>query len=239
MTKRTRFLVMGGAAVLVLFATAVWFFFFRDDAPDAVSLDAAAGSVTSTSAGGQAATLDGTWTIDTTVGDGVVENSSFVGYRVQEELANVGAKTAVGRTNSLSGTFTFQGTTLSAADIDVDMTALESDSSGRDRQMRTQALETDTFPDATFTLTAPVDLGAVPETGTPFSVEATGDLTVHGVTRPVTVPIEGQLLGDSVVVIGRIDILFSDYDIDSPRAALVLSVEDQGEMEFQLFLTRT
>lgn len=239
MTKRTRLLVVGGAGVLVLFAAAIWFFVFRDSAPEAVSLDAAAGSVTSTSAGGPAAILDGTWTIDTTVGDGLVESSSFVGYRVQEELANVGAKTAVGRTTSLSGTFTFQGTTLSAADIDVDMTALESDSSGRDRQMRTQALETDTFPDATFTLTAPVDLGAVPATGTPFSVEATGDLTVHGVTRPVTVPIEGQLLGDTVVVIGRIDILFADHDINSPRAALVLSVEDHGEMEFQLFLTRS
>ncbi len=67
--------------------------------------------------------------------------------------------------------------------------------------------------------------------------EATGDLTIHGVTRSVTVPIEGQLVGDTVVVVGRLEILFADYDIEKPSAGIVLSVDDLGEMEFQLFLT--
>jgi polyisoprenoid-binding protein YceI len=229
-----------GAGAVLLAAFAVWFFAFRDTAPPEATLEDAVGSVTSTTgAGAGDAPLDGTWTIDTTAGGGVVENGSFVGYRVQEELANIGAKTAVGRTTSLSGSFTFQGTALLEAGVAADLTRLQSDSGGRDRQMRSQALETDSFPEARFTLTEPVDLGTVPASGESFAVDAVGDLTIHGVTRSVTVPIEGQLVGDTVVVVGRITVAFADYDIDQPRAVVVLSVADEGEMEFQLFLTRS
>lgn len=239
MSNRTKYLA--GAVAVLLAAFAVWFFAFRDTGPPEATLEDAVGSVTSTTTGADAgdAPLDGTWTIDTAVGGGVLEDGSFVGYRVQEELANIGAKTAVGRTTSLSGSFTFQGTALLAAEVVADLSRLQSDSGGRDRQMRSQALETDSFPEARFTLTEPVDLGTVPAAGESFAVDAVGDLTIHGVTRSVTVPIEGQLVGDTVVVVGRITVAFADYDIDQPRAVVVLSVADEGEMEFQLFLTRS
>ncbi len=88
-------------------------------------------------------------------------------------------------------------------------------------------------------MTEPVDLESVPGAGDSFAVESTGDLTIHGVTRNVTVPIDGQLVGDTVVVVGRLEILFADYAIEKPTAGIVLSVNDLGEMEFQLFLTRS
>ncbi len=244
MNNRTKYLAAGGAALVLLGAFSIWFFLFRDTAPEAVSLGGAIESVTSTTSPDSTATsappegLDGMWVIDSAVGAGVVEDSSFVGYRVQEELATVGAKTAVGRTTAVTGTFQFSETTLTAADIVADLTQLRSDSTSRDSQMRTQALETDEFPEASFALAAPVDLGAVPGPGGSFAAEAIGDLTIHGVTRNVTVPIEGTLIGDTVVVVGSIEIVMADYDIDRPRAAIVLSVEDRGEMEFQLFLRR-
>ena len=251
-TRAKRAAVAGGALLIV--AAAVWFFVLRDTAPEAVSLDDAVGAVTSTtidqgtsdtqptsedSADAPGSdTLDGSWSIDTTIGGGVVESSSFVGYRVREELATVGAFTAVGRSTGVTGSFSFAGTTLESAEIVVDMTQLRSDSANRDSAMRGQALETGTFPEASFVLTSPVDLTTAPEPGSSFTVEATGDLTLHGVTRSVTVPIEGQRIDDTVVVVGSIEILFADYEIDRPRAAVVLSVEDTGVMEFQLFLTK-
>lgn len=246
MSNRAKLLTAGGAAGVVLVVFAIWFFVFRDDAPAAVNLDDAVGSVTSTTRANTPTTtgtadpesLDGTWMIDTTVGGGVVEQSSFVGYRVQEELASIGAKTAVGRTTALSGEFTFEDRTLTAGEVVVDMTQLTSDSRGRDGQMRTQALETNAFPEASFVLTEPVELAAAPEPESSFMANATGDLTIHGVTQSVTVPIQGQRIGDTIVVVGSIEILFADYQIERPRAAVVLSVEEQGEMEFQLFLTR-
>lgn len=255
MGRRTKLIAAGGAAGFVLVVFAIWFFVFRDTAPDAVSLAGAldAASTTTTTAGApttsappttvgaandDASDLDGTWAVDTDRGDGVVENSSFVGYRVQEELASIGTTTAVGRTTAISGTFTFSGSTLTTGNITADMTQLMSDSRGRDGQMRTQALETNTFPEASFVVTEPVDLGTAPQPGEPFQAEVTGDLTIHGVTQSVTVPIEGQLTDDTIVVIGSIEVLFEDYEIARPRAAIVLSVEDRGIMEFQLFLKK-
>ncbi len=252
--NRAKYLAAGGAAGLLLVVVGIWFFIFRDTAPPAASLDDAVGSVTSTTAAGSTATsttapstatdssggsLDGTWAIDTNVGGGVVDDGSYVGYRMQEELATIGAKTAVGRTTALTGSLEFRGTSLVAASIVVDMTQLMSDDSRRDSQMERQALETTAFPEASFTLSEPVDLGTVPTPGAAFALEATGDLTLHGVSNRVTVPIDGQLVGDTVVVVGSLEILLADYDIDKPSAGIVLSVDDRGEMEFQLFLTRS
>ena len=72
----------GSVLVVVLGALAVWWF-LRDDAPKAVSLDAAVGAVSDGSAvptGGVA----GNWTVDTSVGEFSFENSTgtFVGFRV-------------------------------------------------------------------------------------------------------------------------------------------------------------
>lgn len=241
MSNRTKYLAAGGAAGLLLVVFAVWFLIFRDTAPPAASLDDAISAVTSTTSdgGSAAASLDGFWTIDTTIEEGIVDGGSYVGYRIQEEFANVGAKTAVGRTTAISGTFEFSGTILSAASVTADLSALQSDSSRRDGQMQTQALETNAFPEASFTLTSPVELGSPPAADESFTAEASGDLTIHGVTRGVTVSIEGRLLGEIVVIIGRVDILLADYDIDEPQANLVLSVDDTAEMELQLFLTRS
>ena len=51
-------------------------------------------------------------------------------------------------------------------------------------------------------------------------------------------PLEARLEDGTIVVTGSIPILFADYDIEEPTAAVVLSIEDNGEMELQLFFTR-
>ena len=61
---------------------------------------------------------------------------------------------------------------------------------------------------------------------------------MHGVTRSVTFTLEAQLIDDVIAVIGSAPILFADYDIDPPSALAVLSVDDHGEMEFQLLFER-
>jgi polyisoprenoid-binding protein YceI len=223
-------------ALLVVAGAATWYFVFRDDAPEAVSIDAASESAQEEAeASGDTApvdSVDGTWAV--IAGDGA-DTSTFVGYRVQEELANVGAKTAVGRTPAVTGTLEIDGTTISVVDIEADLTQLASDDSGRDGQMRSQALETTAFPSATFTLTEPIELDAVPAEGERISTTATGDLTIHGVTNSVEVSLEAELVGSRIVVTGTVPIVFADYDIEKPQSFRVLSIEDNGEMEFQLF----
>jgi polyisoprenoid-binding protein YceI len=189
-------------------------------------------------AGGGAGALDGTWNIDPSIGSFSDFSGSFVGYRVQEELANVGAATAVGRTPDVTGSLTFDGTKVTAADFTADLTTLQSDKAQRDGQLRRQALETSTYPTATFKLTQPIDLGSVPADGQVVQATATGDLTIHAVTKSVQIPIEAKLSGDHVTVTGSTDIVFADYGMDRPQSFMVLSIADNGTMEFQLQLAK-
>ena len=53
--------------------------------------------------------ITGTWTIDPSVGSFSDFSGTFVGYRVQETLASIGAQTAVGRTPDVTGTVTADG----------------------------------------------------------------------------------------------------------------------------------
>ena len=166
------------------------------------------------------------------------DGRSFAGYRVEEELGTIGLTTAVGRSTEIDGRLIVENGTLAAVDVAVDMTALRSDDSRRDGALRRQALETDTFPEASFRLSEPTRLPEEAASGAAFTVEAAGELTLHGVTRPVVIPLEAQLVEGNVVVVGSLDIAVADYDIARPSAAIVLSVDDNGVMEFQLVFAR-
>ena len=237
-----------GVAAVAIFG--VWWFVFRDDAPPAVSLERATESLdeatTATTAGrsggstgsGSANSLDGTWTVDPSIGSFSDFSSSFAGFRVQEELVGVGAKTAVGRTPRVTGTMTLQGASIPQATFDVDMTTLTTDDARRDGAIRNQAIETGRFPKATFTLTKPIQLSSIPAEGEKITVDATGNLELHGVTKPVTIPLEAQRKGNVIAVVGQLEIPFADFGINKPSAAAVLSVDDKGVMEVQLFFTK-
>ena len=166
---------------------------------------------------------------DWTIGDG-----SSAGYRVDEVLNGTDV-TVVGTTEQVTGTITVDGSTISAATIDVDVASIATDSANRDGYFRDDAMEASTYPTATFELTSPID-AAVPADGEVETVEATGDLTMHGVTQTVTVELQAALSGDGVQVSGSIPITFSDYGVDAPSFGFV-QVEDQGSVEFLVAAT--
>ena len=178
--------------------------------------------------------MTGTWSVSGREGLDL-----FAGFRIEEELAGVGGKTVVGRTDDVTAAVTIDGTTVTAADIVVDATTLATDSSNRDNALRNQGLETSQFPEVTFTLTEPIELGAVPADGEVLEATAAGDLTIHGVTKPVSIPLQGQLVDGVLVITGSAPVVLADYAITKPQAAVVLSIEDQGALEFQLFLERS
>ena len=237
--RRKLWLWIGGIAAVLVVALGfgVWYFVFRDDAPDAVNIDTATKSLDTRPEGGDGS-LDGTWKVDPSIGDFSDFSSSFAGYRVQEELAGIGAKTAVGRTPDVDGSLELNGSTVESTDITVDMTTLKSDEANRDGAIRDQAIETAKFPTATFELTEPIDLGSAPKEGQEVSADAKGRLTLHGVTRDVTIPLKAKLEGDTIAVTGSLDIRFADYQIEKPQSFRVLSIADNGQMELQLFFTK-
>lgn len=180
--------------------------------------------------------VSGTWNVDTGSGEFDYEDAtgSFVGFRITEELRSIGNTTAVGRTGDITGSMVIDGTTLTAAAFEIDLTTVTTNDSMRDDTVQ-DALETGQFPVASFELTTPIDLGDV---SGPISVVATGDLTIHGVTRSTTFDIEAQLLSDTVVVVGSTEIVFADSEVDVPDGGPVISVDDFGVIEFQLLFVR-
>jgi polyisoprenoid-binding protein YceI len=241
--RRTALIVGVAVALLAVAAAGAWWFLGRDT-PDEVDLDTAAGGVdrpgtTADSAGSAPVDLDGSWTVDTSTGEFDFDRATgtFAGFRIDEELAGLGATEAVGRTGEVSGSFRIEGTTVTAASFDVQLTSLATNDSRRDRRVQ-QALETDRFPTASFRLIEPIELGAEALRGADVSVTAAGELTLHGVTRPVRVPLQARLVDDTVVVVGSFEVAFSDYGVEVPSAPVVLSVSDTGTVEVQLLLRR-
>jgi polyisoprenoid-binding protein YceI len=240
-----RWIALGGVVLLAAaVAAVVWF--FNGDAPDQADLGetAAAVTVSPTTAGeapvASADGIEGTWIVDTSVGEfSVTENTTatFVGFRIEEELANIGSATAVGRTPGVSGSMVIEGTVLTSADYTVDLTAIVSDESRRDRRIQ-EALGTDANPEATFVLTEPIDFGEAAADGETVTVTATGELTINGVTNQVEIPLEAQLVDGMILVVGSTDIVLADYGVAVPTAPMVLSVEDHGILEVQLWLSR-
>ena len=172
---------------------------------------------------------------DALAGEGAV---SFAGFRVQEVLAGgIGENTAVGRTAEVSGYIELTDTALVTTKVIVDMGTLRTDDSHRDHHMR-EVLDTGEFPLAAFTLTEPIELPAGSAVGEPFSGSARGDLTIKGATNRVVFDLQAQLVGDVIVVVGSSDVVFSDFGVPTPTSAAVLSVEDHGVMEFQLYFAR-
>ncbi|WP_336696628.1 YceI family protein [Curtobacterium sp. USHLN213] len=172
-----------------------------------------------------AADLSGAWTVG---GD------SEAGYRVHEVL-NGSDVTVTGRTDSVTGSATVDGTAITKATITVQVADIATDSAQRDSYFRDSALDTSAFPTATFTLTEPIADAVTPGSGT-TKVEATGDLTLHGVTKSVAATLEVGLNGDGVDVSGSIPITFSDFGVQAPSLGFV-QVDDAGAVEFLVHAT--
>jgi polyisoprenoid-binding protein YceI len=234
-------IAIGAAVVVAAGAAVIALFLLVGNAPESVNLSAAveaAGTAdsaltTSNSAASAEddADLAGTWTL-------VSDGSSFVGYRVKEQLVNVGAVTAVGRTTSLEGTLTFDGQAITAVSVQADVSKLASDQTRRDMALQQQALQTSKYPAASFVLSQPIALDSVPAEGVTISKAASGALTLHGVTEQVSLELQGTYTSGRVVVVGSTEIVFADYGIAQPTSMSVLSIEDHGTMELQLVFAR-
>ena len=159
-------------------------------------------------------------------------DASELGYRVKEVLFGVDTE-AVGRTNQITGALTIDGTTVTTASFTVDVASISSDDSRRDGQFAGRIMSTDQFPEATFVLTAPIELGTEATEGAIVETEATGDVTLRGVTNNVTFDVSARLENGRIGVLGNIPVLFEDYGIDNPSFGGI-TTEDNGLLEFVL-----
>lgn len=217
------------AAAVVVGGTYIYIHFIEGPAPKPLALPKATTPKHSDTSPTSVASPTGTWQ---------ATSKSVVGYRVNEVLFGQN-NVAVGRTNSVTGSITVDGTSVDTAAFTAQMANVHSDQSQRDNQFDGRIMDVASYPTATFTLTSPISLGKIPAVGATVHETATGNLMLHGQTHAVTFPVSAQYTGTAIDVNGSIPVTFADYGISNPSFAGTVTTDSHGTLEFLLIMDRS
>jgi polyisoprenoid-binding protein YceI len=218
--------------VLVLVGVGVWYFVIRDDSveKDTVGCDPEPCEASTVDE------IDGTWTI--------VADDSNTSLVITETIGGVADHEVEGNTD-VEGSLEVAGSEVTEATFTADLTTLEFtdsppgfDVANRARAMENTGLETGQFPEATFTLTSPIALPDDVTSGDEITAEAAGDLTLHGVTKPITFGVTIKAVGDTVQITPTefIPIVLADYEMSVEAPGFVADIGDQGSFDFDITL---
>lgn len=218
--------------VLVVVGVGVWYFVIRDDTveKDTVGCDPEPCEASTVDS------ADGTWT--------VVPDDSNTSLVISETIGGVADHQVEGNT-AIDGSLVIDGSTVTEATFTADMTTLEfTDApSGFNVANRAQAMEgtgldTSEYPEASFALTSPIELGEDATSGQTVTASATGDLTLHGVTKEITFEVDVKAVGDTVQVTPSefVPIVLTDYEMEVQAPSFVADISDQGSFDFFLVL---
>jgi polyisoprenoid-binding protein YceI len=236
--------VIGGiaavAALAVVAVVAGWYVFVREDAelatsPPEIPDEVAAATATTAAA---AATSEAVET-DEPLAFAINPELSEAAYFVDEELASIGVpSTAKGATNDVTGTLylSASGTELAegqTSSFTVDLTGLTSDEDRRDQRVQ-QALDTGTYPTATFTITSVTGYDPSLAAGEEQELQLTGILELAGVQREVTWEVLAYREGDAISALATLTISFDDFGITPPTFQGLVSISDQATLQVQL-----
>ena len=161
-------------------------------------------------------------------------------YRVREQLAGMELPNdAVGATSRIEGVLDLDSEGRPVPESSrfvLDMASLTSDAARRDNYLRRRTLDVESFPVAVL---VPRDVrgldGGIPAHGE-VSFQLVSDLTIHGVTRPITWNVTARREG--VAVLGRAETRFpfATFGLDIPKVGRVLSVDDDIRLEYDFRL---
>ena len=166
----------------------------------------------------------------------VIDSSaSTASYHAQEQLVGRNLPSeAVGTTPGVSGSIVL-GTDGSIqsdqSQISVDLSQLTSDESRRDNFIKGNTLQTNRYPTATFVPHSAEGLPIPLPTSGQAAFQLSGDLTVHGVTRPVTWQVSAQFGDASLSGDATTNVNISDFGMTPPKAGPVLSIQDGLTLE--------
>src|SRR5438445_7371917 len=187
MSRRLWIPIVAVAVLALLGSAGAYAYFFSGLRTSPPSLALASPSASSTTASANA----GTWQIAT---------GSVVGYRVKEQfVGQTSSHEAVARTGDVTGQVTIaqagSSYQMTSAKVTVQLAGLASVDSvagynvtNRDRIVQ-RSLDVSSFPTAVFEAQG-VSLPGGAETGQAVAVSVPGKLTIHGVTKVVTVTLQ-------------------------------------------------
>ena len=189
--------------------------------PTATSLPA-----TSTSSAGTSTSQTGLHTFQ------IVPAQTTASYSVYEDLIfqNKPNNDAIGTTHGVKGSFGVQtgaSPLINAMTITVDLTTLQTDSPMRDNYVRRNALQTDTYPTATFVSVSTQGLPSSYTDGQSVHFQLTGNLTMHGKTNKSVFDVQGKVVGKTITGTATSTLYMTDYGITPPNLANIAIAQNK------------
>ncbi len=173
----------------------------------------------------------------------VVAAKSEASYSVREQLARLNFPTdAVGKTNAITGSVAIKpdgSIDTASSKFTVDLSTLQTDSNMRDNFVRRNILQTAQYPQAVFVPTQVSGLPAsLPQNGN-VSFKLTGNMTIHGVTKPVTWDVTGAVNNGEANGKATTSFTFEDFGLQQPQVPVVLSVVDKITLNLTIDLQKS
>ena len=154
----------------------------------------------------------------------IVPAQTTASYSVYENLIfqNKPNNDAIGTTHGVKGSFHVQtgaSPLISAMNMTVDLTTLQTDSQMRDNYVRRNALQTDTYPSAAFVSVSTQGMPTNYTDGQSVHFQLTGNLTMHGKTNKAVFDVQGKVVGKTITGTASSTLYMTDYGITPPNLA--------------------
>lgn|GEM_PF-401868 len=168
----------------------------------------------------------------------IVPGRSSAAFRVNEQLVGRDLPgDAVGSTAAVSGVIAIGPdgeVDAGQSRVVVDLNGLRSDNGMRDAYVRRTILDVDAYPNAVFVPERAEGLPfPLPESGA-ATFRLVGKLTIHGTTREVAWDVAARRTGSEVTGTATTTITFSNFELEPPSVAAVISVSDEIRLEIAL-----
>lgn len=153
-------------------------------------------------------------------------------YNIQPGLNDV-----VGRTNEVSGELVIDfgnPNLLESGQFAVNLVSLETDQVLRDRYIRNNFLESNKYPEATFTATSVENLPETYTEGETITFDLIGDLAIRDVDQTVTFNVEATLQDGRLTGVATLPTTLTTFGIEPPNFANTLKVADEIIIEVRL-----
>jgi polyisoprenoid-binding protein YceI len=189
---------------------------------------------------GSGAPLTGTHTF-TVVPEGsqasFIASEEFFADALAKYGIDAGENVVVGTTPGVTGEIQLDfdsAEPLQSAQFTVDMTGLQTDQNQRDDWLEDNAIQTNAFPESTFTATSATGLPETIQDGQEVSFQLNGDLTVRDVTKNVTFDVTAVISGNTLQGTAKLDLNMTDFGITPPDFVNTLTVNDPFTIEVEI-----
>lgn len=133
-----------------------------------------------------------------------------------------------GTTNRVSGEIVADAAAAATAmvNLTVNLNSLDTGVGLRNKEMRERYLQTTKFPDATFKSVSVAAPAAIAP-NSPADIKVTGDFTLHGVTKRLTIPVRVVVIPDGRIhATSSFNVHMPDFGVEVPKNVLVTVNDD-------------